>query len=331
KRVPGADSDWVIMIYDDRDRLVLTQDGEQRLESKWSFTKYDVLNRPIMTGEKVLGTAVATLRDLLDGPDWIQNFAAYETLGGSKMGYTSNSIPKNISLDNIHTVTYYDDYSFRTLTEFGTGFNYAKPTLIPSCTTIPQGSYCYEDAAFETVKGQVSGSAVKILGTNQWIKTANYYDDRYRLIQSVTINEYQQTNSRESVLYSFSGWLIESFKEVDRLSKNISIRRSYDYDHTGRLLRGFHELYEDGIGQGEVLLAENKYNELGELIEKNLHVENGTPFQSIDYRYNIRGWLESVNNAQLLPGSNNNDEDQPKDYFGMELIYNELIESLSNE
>ncbi|MFZ5971144.1 MAG: hypothetical protein ACOYXA_06095 [Bacteroidota bacterium] len=38
KKVPGAD--WVWMVYDDRDRLVLTQDGEQRKVNKWTFTKY---------------------------------------------------------------------------------------------------------------------------------------------------------------------------------------------------------------------------------------------------------------------------------------------------
>ena len=48
KKMPGAD--WVYMVYDDRDRLVMTQDGNQRLSKQWLFTKYDTLNRPVMTG-----------------------------------------------------------------------------------------------------------------------------------------------------------------------------------------------------------------------------------------------------------------------------------------
>src|SRR5690606_21861258 len=56
KKVPGAD--WVYMVYDDRDRLVLTQDGNQRTKRdgscnsapEWTFTKYDALNRPVLTG-----------------------------------------------------------------------------------------------------------------------------------------------------------------------------------------------------------------------------------------------------------------------------------------
>ena len=89
------------MIYDDRDRLVLTQDGEQRLQNKWLFTKYDQLNRPIMTGEKEITTPEATLRGLLNGPNWLQNYAAYETLDGNTFGYTSNSLPKNLTTDEI--------------------------------------------------------------------------------------------------------------------------------------------------------------------------------------------------------------------------------------
>jgi RHS repeat-associated protein len=49
KKVPGAD--WVHMVYDDRDRLVLTQDANQRLNDEWLFTKYDALNRPVATGK----------------------------------------------------------------------------------------------------------------------------------------------------------------------------------------------------------------------------------------------------------------------------------------
>jgi hypothetical protein len=48
KKLPGAD--WVYMVYDNRDRLVLTQDGNARFAGKWMFTKYDSFNRPVMTG-----------------------------------------------------------------------------------------------------------------------------------------------------------------------------------------------------------------------------------------------------------------------------------------
>jgi hypothetical protein len=48
KKVPGAGD--VYMIYDNRDRLVFTQDAELRRNSNWLTTLYDRLNRPISTG-----------------------------------------------------------------------------------------------------------------------------------------------------------------------------------------------------------------------------------------------------------------------------------------
>ncbi len=68
--------------------------------------------------------------------------------------------------------------------------------------------------------------------------------------------------------------------------------------------------------QPEVELISNEYNELGQLVDKKLHSISGSPYkQSIDYRYNIRGWLTSINDSELTDNEN--------DYFGMNLAYNE--------
>ncbi len=68
--------------------------------------------------------------------------------------------------------------------------------------------------------------------------------------------------------------------------------------------------------QPEVELISNEYNELGQLVDKKLHSISGTPYkQSIDYRYNIQGWLTSINDSELTDNEN--------DYFGMNLAYNE--------
>ena len=50
KKVPGAD--WIYMVYDSRDRLVYSQDGNMRGKSpqQWAYTFYDDLNRPAETG-----------------------------------------------------------------------------------------------------------------------------------------------------------------------------------------------------------------------------------------------------------------------------------------
>ncbi|UII27588.1 DUF6443 domain-containing protein [Fulvivirga maritima] len=95
-------------------------------------------------------------------------------------------------------------------------------------------------------------------------------------------------------------------------------------------LMGDFTIYEPGhsinnIQMGtSVLLSQYEYDERGQLIEKNLHsADDGATYaQSIDYAYNIRGWLTSINDA-TLDGSleHNPDQQGVKDYFGMNLGY----------
>lgn len=48
KKVPGAA--WTLMVYDKRDRLVYTQDGNMRSKNQWATSLYDLLNRLVTTG-----------------------------------------------------------------------------------------------------------------------------------------------------------------------------------------------------------------------------------------------------------------------------------------
>jgi RHS repeat-associated protein len=65
------------------------------------------------------------------------------------------------------------------------------------------------------------------------------------------------------------------------------------------------------------MIAKNEYNEIGQLVTKKLHNEI-TPLQTLNYTYNIRGWLKKINDPASL-GS---------DVFGEELLYNEGLSVL---
>jgi hypothetical protein len=92
-----------------------------------------------------------------------------------------------------------------------------------------------------------------------------------------------------------------------------------------------------GIGSSCSCLAafqiRNAHNvKIGQLVDKKLHSTDGNSFkQSIDYRYNIRGWLNSVNNSQLIANSDNDDSDSDRDLFGMELAYEKTITGINND
>ena len=98
-----------------------------------------------------------------------------------------------------------------------------------------------------------------------------------------------------------------------------SVTRRFEYDHVGRLLKTWHQV--DVLP--EILLAFNSYNQMGQLVDKKLHSTTPTASdakQSVDYRYNIRGWLSSINNAELAVNTTN---DETGDYFGMNLAYHD--------
>ena len=193
----------------------------------------------------------------------------------------------------------------------------------------PTTPYCYEATEFTRVKGQVTGSKVKNLDDNlsagqagTWLKSVNYYDDRYRVIQTITNNQ-KGGIDRTSNLYDFVGKVLETKTSHNDGSTINDIKRNFDYDHAGRLMAVKHQLNTEP----EVTLVTNEYNELGELVDKKLHSADGTNFeQSVDYRYNIRGWLTRINDAAL----SETEASAPKDYFGMELLYNTEDISLNN-
>ncbi|MEP1033465.1 MAG: hypothetical protein ABJG98_07905, partial [Ekhidna sp.] len=328
KRVPG--SGWVYMVYDHRDRLILTQDSVQRKDWQWTFTKYDALNRPIMTGIYQMGSNISQkdiqsyLNTFYQNPSFPDR-KPYETYIGetvnSLKGYTNNSFPNDSTRISLLSVSYYDQYNFRDdLPEFGNTYTYDSLQL--GCKTT-NDSYCFPSVAFETVKGQVTGSQIRILGTDQWLSSITYYDDRYRIIQ--THGENQTTGvDITSSLYDFMGNVLQTKAIHNTTSESNTIFQEFTYDHASRLLSVTHQMDH----QQPVVLLERNYNELGELIEKNLHVDGDQPTQSIDYRYNIRGWLTSINNASLTDDQTTNDDSD--DLFGMKLVYNEMDFDLNN-
>ncbi len=78
-----------------------------------------------------------------------------------------------------------------------------------------------------------------------------------------------------------------------------------------------------------ILQKRNEYNAIGQLADKNLHSEDaGNSFlQSLDYRYNERGWLLSINDVIGNPAANNDNNALNEDLFGLLLHYQNPISS----
>ncbi|MBS1681925.1 MAG: hypothetical protein JST48_09450 [Bacteroidetes bacterium] len=316
KKLPGAD--WVYMVYDNRDRLVLTQDGNQRLKNQWTFTKYDVLNRPVMSGiythtgyvdQVGMSTLISTT-----------NYCEYFNGATNNHGYSYTVFPNNLSLLDVHTVTYYDNYNFKAL--------YADSRMDYKPDEYPD-QYKIAGSSFTNVIGKVTGTKTKLMElTNYFLWNVNYYDDHYRVIQTASTNT-QGGIDRNTNVYDFVGKVMNTKSTHSVGTAVVSTSRRFEYDHVGRLINSWHSVN----GLPEVLLSKNEYNEIGQLVDKRLYSTNGdsgnTFKQSVDYRYNIRGWLTSMNNSKTMDdgGATNDDTN---DLFGLNLHYNDPVPGLTS-
>lgn len=303
KKVPGAKAQ--VVVYDRRDRVVMTQNAEQKKNNQWSFTKYDSLNRPVITGLYILNTTQAGMSALVDSP------RLNEVYNGSPSnhGYSNNVYPTTGAI--VLTVTYYDHYRFKN--GWGSTFNYVDDAL----------SYNgYTNVAPDTLmQGQVTGTKTKVLdGGNTYLRSIIYYDKYYHAQQ--TISEHyraaQASNGtlaggtdRVSNLYDFAGQLIKTkTTHIPKSLNSITEDRRIDYDQAGRTKAMWHTMN----GQ-EVQLTASTYNALGQLATKSLHSRNASPFiQNIDYAYNIRGWLDNINDPNAMGTT---------DLFSMDLNYDQ--------
>lgn len=300
KRVPGVE-DWTYMVYDHLDRLVLTQDAKQRDSSQWTFTKYDEHNRPVLTGFYTDSRELAIIRAAVEAHPTLS-----ESIGGGVHGYTNNAFPLVSTVEDYLTVTYYDHYND-----------------LPAEFTFIYSQALGNGSKNSAVKGQIVGTKTKVLGSTTWLKSVIYYDDKYRVLQTVADN-HLGGNDRITNKYDFAGRLLETQTTHDdgnTSTTDITVKDSLNYDHVGRLLQVNHKVDNDTT---PVLLVKNEYNALGELVDKDLHsVDGGCNFeQYVDTRYNIRGWLERINDADLSDGE--------KDYFGMQLAYNNGLSGVGN-
>lgn len=314
KCLPGAAC--VYLVYDGRDRLVATQDGNQRAVNpkEWLVTKYDQWNRVVATA---LYNSDATREDF---QETVNNFyqslnstkAWFETYGGAQPGYTAgydNKSFPSLTEAQVLTVTYYDRYD-----------SYIAPTGYTYNTTDLPGQ---ESTHSNAIGGLVTGTKVKNLADGTLYRTVNYYDGKYRQIQS--ISDHQKGTLRITNILDFPGRVVVTKRTYVVNGVTTSVRETTTYDHGSRVIN----VKQSINGRADIILFANTYNELGELVDKKLHSENnGVSFkQSIDYRYNIRGWLTKINEANI---SNIASGDNSHDYFGMELFYNKVLNGVNN-
>lgn len=191
-------------------------------------------------------------------------------------------------------MNYYDDYN---------NFDKAGFTL-PSNTV-------------SNVKGLLTSNQTRVLNTNDWITTLYGYDAKGRLIWSGSYNSYLNTRDVVETTYDFLGRVVETVTTHTKASNAaITTTERFTYDHAGRVIKHTHQVNN----QAEELIAENDYDEIGQLVEKKVGNTSANPLQTINYSYNIRGWQRSINEVNNLG----------TDLFAMQMSYNDANNPLFN-
>lgn len=305
KKVPGAGQ--VDMIYDARDRLVMTQDARLKATNQYVVTKYDALNRPIETGLWTSSTIPQTHRNSAS------NSTSYPTTNGTyeyltKTGYDDyGAIPSASGLtgaiDNTNITGTYGFY---------TTYNSAP-------------AYAQQLTASSQTRGLVTWTETKILGTATYEYAVNIYDDKARLIQVKSKN---QTGGADLVTtqYSWSGQPLVTLQKQVKSGTNAQTSftvTKYTYDDLGRLVQTDKKIQHTNVNSNALpssytTVSKNEYDALGQLKKKGIGNKPGagagTPLAKLEYQYNIRGWLLSINKGYMTAAN----ADQ---YFAMELGY----------
>ncbi len=179
----------------------------------------------------------------------------------------------------ILTQNYYDSYDF--LTNASNTFSGCDLTYQDKTTDGFDSEYS------PSAKGLLTGTSVGMLDGSSRTVTALYYDARGRVVQSRANNRLDGYDY-EYLHYKFTG-LVEKKQHVHKSKYNaaeLTENYRFTYDLAQRPTGVYHKINT----AAEKTLATMSYNELGQLKQKIL---NGGG-QTIDYSYNIQGWLKSI-------------------------------------
>jgi RHS repeat-associated protein len=308
KKVPGSAAQNIV--YDKLDRVVLAQDGNQKTLNIWMFIKYDYKNRPAYSGSMSSTSDRATLQSQFDALDYsTQPYFEKPAVSSTYLGYSNTVFPMT-GLTHLQSF-YYDDYDFDANASDDYGYDNAHIAGMPA-------------AASTAVRGLLTGTKTRILGTPNYLVKCIFYDALDRPIQVRGNNHLNLTVQDKTSIYYVAGSLTDKIEQVRSthvapsggVSTSTTISQRYTYDNSWRTTGIFHSINFATESQ----VAAYEYNALGQLVAKKLHNTGSAFLQTVDMRYNIRGWLTSINNARLMndSGVTNNDTN---DYFGMELLY----------
>ncbi|SEN74560.1 pre-peptidase C-terminal domain-containing protein [bacterium A37T11] len=319
KKLPGCEA--VYYVYDKADRLIYTQDGEQRAKTtpEWTFTIPDAFGRTALTGKCTNNLAYQAnpLANVLVK-------ASYAGGTNAMKGYTVSGV--TLAGPQLLTVNYYDGYTFVNTNgiagdaEVDIVLHAYEDAYVAATAsiTLQNGFHVPVGSNFravitgasagdtsgtnfgipsQNVKGLLTGTLTAQLNANgtigsTYLYSVLYYDNRGRLIQTNSNNHLPGGTEKEYTAYNFAGQPVKRKHVHAATGRNTQTEVvTYTYDQTGRSLKTTHQLTDGTTVKPQVTLAANSYDDLGRLqtLAKNSQAKLTT-----NYAYNIRSWTKSI-------------------------------------
>jgi RHS repeat-associated protein len=293
------------MIYDIRDRVVFMQDGNQAALStpQWTANLYDDLDRPVITTLYNTTEPIPALQADVNNAFTINN--------------VSNPINANLNDPSVCTIVkyfFYDNYNFTNVKPFNGGFTNTSayspsdPNVLPLAPSQRTTSY-------------PTGSMVRVLGTNTFLYSTEYYDEKGHPIQTLEDNVRSGTDITTSQ-YHFDGRVLStcSIHYTPNTGYNGFITLTkYLFDKLGRVT----SIQKQYGSNTMTTVASYDYDDIGRVKTKHLDPNYNNPnsglpdLESLNYSFNIHNQITGINKdyAQKTAGSYN----KWGHYFGMYL------------
>ncbi|MEO5563620.1 MAG: RHS repeat-associated core domain-containing protein, partial [Chitinophagaceae bacterium] len=242
--------------------------------------------------------------------------ATYQSLTANcpVAGYTTNDNILSNSNVVYNVITHYDNYIYEGVKTFNSTYTLAYTP--PSQNT---------EAIQTTAKtdGFMTGEKVRIIdndnnnANDKFIFSSVYYDDKGRLVQTLTSNIKNGTDY-ETNQYDFAGRIISSFASHNDGADTYTVTTKKEFDKDGRVT-ALHKNFNNSFYRQ---IAQYLYDELGRIKQKRLapgYTATGkNEIESMDFSYNIRGAAIGINKDFALSTDNATQWDH---YFGFYLGY----------
>ena len=366
KKAPGAKE--LRMLYDQRDRVVFMQDGNQSVKStpEWTANLYDELDRVIITTlyrpsktiqqlQNDINNAVTINTINVVNPDQsvinlvldgrianIPRYAARHTIeftpgfesqpgdngfiaeidATATQNYTvstatfsnpiSSSDLNNASVTTVLKYLFYDGYSFAAVKSFDNNFD--------NTTAYSNTGDVIPIAASNRTLSFPTGSMVRVLGSNTFLSSTEYYDDNGRHIQSIEENIKSGTDVT-TLQYNWDGRLLSTHSKHTTANSgynNFSTLTKNMFDKIGRVTS---ILKKYGSNDFKTV-ASYDLDDMGRLKTKHLspgYTGSGKyEMESLIYTYNIHNNITGINKDYALKATGYN---KWNNFFGLYLGY----------